>query len=489
MPSPIEDHHASSSSPRTIERYLVFEAFARGGMADVHLGRLETSNGLSRVVAVKRLKASGHDEALRARFVEEARLLFRIRHASVVATLDVIQDASTPCLVLEYVHGAPLSELRRAAAERGESIPFGITVAVIADALRGLGAAHDAKDVDGRPLEIVHRDVSPQNVIVGVDGVARILDFGVAKALRPQKLTATGTTLGNVIYMSPEQRKGLSLTPQADLYSAGVVLWECLTGRPYADAIEKNGTAKSARAIAPEIPACLDEIVARAVAESAGSRWRSADEMATALEDAAPRASLREIAEWVERVGGDELERRAELVKRVECHRVSPAEAQPAPAAIEVPQTKEAAAPVTVLGAPSRWRRRATLFLVAASALSLSAAALISRARADHARAVPKAPTTDFQQAATPSPDVVPAAAREAPPPPPPLPIPPEIVTLAEVAPRPHPPRPRERPRAAAPAPRSARPEARSAPSTPECDPPYRFDVDGRKRFKLECLQ
>ena len=160
-------------------------------------------------------------------FLDEARLTLAIDHPNVVRTLDVVADESELFLVMEYVPGESLARLVR--AER--SPPCRVMAAVMTDALLGLHAAHEAKDARGELLHIVHRDVSPQNILVGDDGVSRILDFGVAKATGRARETQNGEVKGKLSYMAPEYLQGRDVSPQTDVYAAGVVLWEVMTNK------------------------------------------------------------------------------------------------------------------------------------------------------------------------------------------------------------------------------------------------------------------
>ena len=168
--------------PIRIGRYHLFDEIGHGGMARVYLGRMASDVGISKVVAVKRMH--GHfagDVEFREMFLSEASLAARVNHPNVVSILDVTSSGRDILMVMEYVPGAALSRLLHAA--RGTSIPIPVAAAVLIDVLRGLDAAHRAKDEMGAPLGIIHRDVSPHNVLVGVDGLSRIFDFGIAKAL------------------------------------------------------------------------------------------------------------------------------------------------------------------------------------------------------------------------------------------------------------------------------------------------------------------
>ena len=162
---------ATNETPRAIGRYLLFREIAAGGMASVHLGRLVGAAGFARTVAIKRLLPHfGKEPEFIAMFMDEARIAARIRHPNVVSTLDVVTEGDELFLVMDYVEGEALSKLLRASAQLGKPAPRAIVLAVMYGALQGLHAAHEAKSEAGEPLDVVHRDVSPQNILVGVDG-------------------------------------------------------------------------------------------------------------------------------------------------------------------------------------------------------------------------------------------------------------------------------------------------------------------------------
>ncbi len=159
-------------------------------------------------------------------FLDEARIVSRIRHPNVVATLDVVESDGELFLVMEYVHGESLGKLLKACSTQGLTIPIPIAVAIAIDTLEGLHAAHEATAEDGAPLGVVHRDISPQNLIVGVDGVTHVADFGIAKAVGrlAEKFSVENTVKGKAGYMAPEQLRGKS-DRCADVFAVGVVLW------------------------------------------------------------------------------------------------------------------------------------------------------------------------------------------------------------------------------------------------------------------------
>ena len=311
----------------SLGRYALYGEIAAGGMATVHLARLLGPVGFARTVAIKRLHPHlAKDPDFVAMFLEEARLAARVRHPNVVATLDVVSDDGELFLVMEYVAGESLSRLVRKARERGERVPPRYAIGIVSGALEGLHSAHDAKSEKGQPLGLVHRDVSPQNVHVGVDGVPRLLDFGIAKATNRVQETRTDQIKGKVAYMSPEQLAKGAIDRRADVYSAAVVLWETLTGERLfkADDVPSlvyaiiNEQVRRPSEIVPDLPPGLDEVVMKGLERDAENRWSSAREMAAALEDVLQPAPAREIGEWVHSIAGDALDWRQELVHRIE---------------------------------------------------------------------------------------------------------------------------------------------------------------------------
>ncbi len=311
-----------------IGRYALFEQFAAGGMATVHLGRLDGAGGFSRVVAIKRLLPHlVRNEEFTQMLLKEARLAARVRNPNVVPTVDVVASKGDVLLVLEYVHGESLSALCRIQArERREHVPLDIAVAVMQGVLQGLDAVHEATDEQGRPLGLVHRDVSPPNVIVGADGMTRVLDFGIAKALEHIEESHPNRVKGKSGYMSPEQIRGERLTQRSDVFSAGIILWELLATRRLfaaeldAERMQKilDGGYPTPSNHRPNMPPELDSIAMRALSLEPEQRFGSAREFSAALEAAAQGASTRRIAEWVNDLAAEGLATRARMVAQVE---------------------------------------------------------------------------------------------------------------------------------------------------------------------------
>jgi serine/threonine-protein kinase len=297
---------------------------ASGGMATVYVGRLRGSAGFSRTVAIKR--AHPHlleDPTYRTMLVEEARVTAKLHHPNVVAVLDVEELAGELSLVMDYVEGTSLFDLIEAGRAVKRPLPPRIAVRVALDACAGLHAAHTLCDEDGRPLHLVHRDVSPHNILVGVDGVARLSDFGIAKHAEGAA-TTTGVLKGKLSYMAPEYLEQTHLDARSDVFSLGVVVWEALADQKLFRGQTELETFKKVIAtdvppissVAPWVNTRFDDLLASALARSPDDRFQTAQAFGTALETAARRydmiASASEVGAYVQDLCGPALtERRA----------------------------------------------------------------------------------------------------------------------------------------------------------------------------------
>ncbi|MGK3994234.1 serine/threonine-protein kinase [Sorangium sp. So ce1024] len=336
---------AQERERRTLDRYTLHGVIASGGMASVHFGRLVGAHGFARTVAIKRLHPQfARDPEFSSMLLDEARLAVRIRHPNVVATLDSVQADGELFLVMEYIAGEALSSLLREAGAQGGRVPQPVVSAIVAGALAGLHAAHEATAEDGAPLQIVHRDVSPQNILVGEDGIARVLDFGIARAAVRSQVSRVGQLKGKLSYMAPEQLRGAPLTRRTDIYAASVVLWEALAGRRLftgecdAEIFGRilEGVVQPPSAFG-DVPRALDEVVLRGLQRDPERRFATALEMAAALEEALPPASPRAVGAWVEATAGPLLEARAKSLAEIETSQRSAAPAPPASAAAAAP--------------------------------------------------------------------------------------------------------------------------------------------------------
>jgi serine/threonine-protein kinase len=288
-----------ASMPERVGRYEVLCAIASGGMATVYLGRARGVGGFERDVAIKLPHRHVLETSSAAvELVDEAKLAAALRHPNIVSVLDVGEDEAGVHLVMDYVEGESLNALVAASPEAG--LPLGVAMRILLDVLAGLHAAHELRDADGTALGVVHRDVSPQNILVGLDGVSRLADFGVAKVLTRGTSTRTGTIKGKVAYMAPEQARGQAIDRRSDVWAAGVVAWELLAGRRLRasdnDAVnllelvtEPPPHVGSVRA---DVPPGLGDVVAAALRLDPTARTSDALRLATELREACRAAGV-----------------------------------------------------------------------------------------------------------------------------------------------------------------------------------------------------
>jgi len=287
-------------SGQRVGPYEILSPLGSGGMATVYLGRAIGPDGQEQLVALKMMHPEiAEDPEFRAMFLDEARVAASIHHPNVVSTLAVLEHESHICMVMDYVQGATLHELVHCLwEEEGALVPLAAAVSILLDLLAGLHAAHELRAPDGSPLNVVHRDVCPQNVLVGTNGVARISDFGVARAEMRLAATPDGKIKGKLAYMEPERMRGGPVDRRCDIYSAGVVLWELLTGRALVQGdlftisqAVLRGTHASPRQINGAVPKLVDEVCMFALRARA-QRYATAEQFAMALADAAMRSTI-----------------------------------------------------------------------------------------------------------------------------------------------------------------------------------------------------
>jgi eukaryotic-like serine/threonine-protein kinase len=500
-----------SPPPRMVGRYALYEKIASGGMASVHIGRLVGPVGFARTVAIKRMHPQfAEDPEFVSMFLDEARLAARIRHPNVVSTLDVVAMNGELFLVMDYVPGESLARLVRGATLRGERIPPAIAATIMVGVLHGLHAAHEARNDRGEPLEVVHRDVSPQNILVGIDGVSRVLDFGVAKAVGRLHTTRDGQLKGKLAYMAPEQLRGTT-TRLTDIYAASVVLWEALTnkrafrGENEAQMVDLllGGCHEPPSQYAEGMPPALDAVTMRGLSVDPSGRFQTAREMACALEDALPPAAASKIGDWVERAAKGTLDERSAKIARIESATLDMhAPPEPAKPSSDEPLESSEARPVAVIGddivhtqlssgsisasgRPSFRLRNRTTWLLAGGALALLVGALIAktwgsegaaRTAPSAAALSPPAATDDTVSATLPGSSPAPAASTDVASSAPngsgssePAPKPPTTSTVTIAAP--------------APAPLTRPPPAPAV----NCNPPYAINSAGHRVRKPEC--
>ena len=437
--------------------YAVFSEIASGSMGTVYFGSARAVGGFSRVVVIKKMsKASLGSEELVAMFIDEARMGACVHHPSVVATIDVVEEDGELSLVMEYVHGQSLLALLRRAAAKGQRIPPGVATSIVCDVLSGLHAAHDATNARGEPLGLVHRDVSPSNVLVGVDGFARVTDFGVAKARGRLHATRDGSIKGKLAYMPPEQLYGEELDRRVDVYAAGVVLWETLAGTAlFADSSADEtikrvlyGTIPPLREIDPDL-APFDDVVQRALDRAPDNRFGTAQEMVVALEKVATRAPASEVGAWVEATASAEL---AELGRALALVDAAQHDAPAKRVDTERPRR------------PSPLGRRAV-----AGAVALGAAVLVTAGISHWRRDVPAPePPAPSSSEVPPDPPVDPAVESAAGP---------STIFSTPLVPHSMDSKPALR----------RPPNPRTTHAKPDCSMPFTVDAEGHKHFRLEC--
>jgi serine/threonine protein kinase len=498
----MSDEGVGTKTALSMGRYILYDEIASGGMATVHLGRLLSAGGFKRTVAIKRMHEQyAKDPEFVDMFMDEARLAARVQHPNVVATLDVMQIGNELFQVMEYVHGATLSRLLKALRKSKEPMPLPIVGAVMTRVLYGLHAAHEVCDDDGEPLNVVHRDVSPQNILVGSDGVARVLDFGVAKAAVRVQRTQSGQVKGKLAYMAPEQLAGEAMDRRADLYAAGIVLWEALTGRRMRIADNEGQMYRMVieGAIVPpskyneDLPGDVDLAVLKALSRNTSDRYDTALDLAEAIENALGVASPRDVGKFVRDHVPNLLEPLSQKVKDMESERST---------SVRALATMESEEPTRAVGEASlkdatfatsavhegRTRRRGlarvgALLAVLAVALLLRDTWRDSAATSDTA---PPSPASQEEVAADPTPTPAPKASATTEPSATPASSASATVPAASASAKPVEPVARPTPRPV-PQPVKPKPTAEAA-AKPNCDPPYRLTESGARRYKLECL-
>lgn len=304
----------------TFGRYEPLFKLAAGGMAEVYVARIRGEAGFEKLVAVKRMLSHlAEDERFVEMFLDEGRVAAHVSSPNVVQTLDLGRaDDGALYIVMELVLGLSLSSLLKAAAKQHRPVPLPVAIEVLAQASQGLDDAHEARTPTGVHLGIVHRDVSPQNVLVGIDGRARVTDFGIARALLRRVQTSTGELKGKFSYFSPEQARGLEVDRRSDVFAMGIVAWEVLSGRRLFDGETPMESMEKVRGLAIPPPASLrpdvsrevSDVIMRALERDRETRFQTAGDFASALRNASgPMPTSREIGNWVKATSGELLSR------------------------------------------------------------------------------------------------------------------------------------------------------------------------------------
>lgn len=286
----------SSAGDRIAGRYELRAMAGEGGMATVWRAIMHGAASFTRVVAIKEIKREfGAIKSYIDMFIEEARVGSDLAHPDIVQVYDFIEDDGTFFLVMEWVEGVDLEDFVLSYKRQKQHVPWPLVAAIGIHALRGLGAAHSRRRLDGAEAPVIHRDVSPNNVLLSTGGQIKITDFGLARARdRVYSLTAPGTVKGKLSYLAPEVTYGKPATPQSDLFSLGSVLWEALVGRRLFDAPDDISIFRAIRRcevpalaeLRPDIPAPLAETIHRALSLEVGERYATAEDMAAQMSEA-----------------------------------------------------------------------------------------------------------------------------------------------------------------------------------------------------------
>lgn len=299
-------------------RYEVIKKLDAGGMAEVYIGRTVGVAGITKKVAIKRvLPHLAENKKFVSMFLDEARVGMKLSHANVVQVFDVGEEEGTYFIVMEFIDGVSLKDVIDTLKERRQVVPVGAAVQIAAEAARGLAYAHAAADENGAPLNIVHRDVSPPNILISVQGEVKVTDFGLAKAASQLETTDPGVVKGKFSYLSPEAVDGEMVDERADVFSLGIVLFEMVTGkRLFLGETDYQTVQLVSRAHVPSlkmlnsaVPELLDDVVHKALARDREARYASAGEFAEALTgvlySSGMKATSRHVAELVAAVKGD----------------------------------------------------------------------------------------------------------------------------------------------------------------------------------------
>lgn len=318
----------SAKSTPMIGRYELVSRLAVGGMAELFLARERGIAGLERLVVIKRiLPHLAHQQSFIDMFLREARIVARLQNPNVVQIFELNESDGAYYIAMEYIHGTTVRELQILAQERNVGFPLEVVVALVEQSARGLHAAHELTDLDGRPLGLVHRDVSPHNLMCTEDGNVKLLDFGVAKATEGVDSTYSGNLKGKFAYMSPEQCLRSQLDRRSDVFALGIVMWELLTGqrlfkRPNELATMQaiiNGDIPRPSDLGARLPLEVEDVLMRALAVDRDRRFVSAEEMRQALVAAARTNRLNigtdRVADFVREIAGMQLEQRRRTMK------------------------------------------------------------------------------------------------------------------------------------------------------------------------------
>ncbi|HEY5147488.1 MAG TPA: serine/threonine-protein kinase [Polyangiaceae bacterium] len=409
-------------------KYRLIAELAHGGMGIVHLAVLKGLAGFTKLLVVKELRAElAHDDAFVAMFFDEARVAARLSHPNIVQTIELGTQDQRHFLAMEYVEGPSLQKFARRARRRGKPVPLAVHLYVLIEILSALEYAHSLTERDGTPTGLVHRDVSPHNVLVSYDGHVKLVDFGIAQTAAAGDATHAGVLKGKMMYMAPEQAACEPVDRRADVFSAGLMLWEAIVGRqPWEGqsdgAILRRllaGEIPRVRDALPEVDATLMTIVDRATSAEPADRYPTALAMRNDLEKYRSQLDAKEgaleVGAFLSELFAEDRERLRKVIDnriRLMAERGRAATAVPAPVPEEPPKADPGVQPPSL--APSAmWIPAATPparrggWFVAAALVVAAAVSLVARGRAAN-----DASMESVARALWPDVDVAPTAAR-----------------------------------------------------------------------------
>ena len=341
---------------RRLGRYLLERQIATGGMAEIWLARQDGVAGFEKDIVIKRiLPHMANDQKFVEMFLDEARLAARLTHPNIVQIFDLGEADGDYFIAMEYIDGVDLSDVIERARSLGTEVPPAIAAKLVGYACQALDYAHHFREKDGTPVELVHRDISPQNILLSRDGVVKVVDFGVAKAATSQHKTQTGAVKGKLSYMSPEQISGRKIDGRSDLFALGIVLYELVTSqRPFGHESELlaitailNEQPAAPRAIATGVPPELEAIIFRALEKDPDARFGSAREMQMALDavlhEMGALLSARDLAEYLDDLFSEEPTHAVGLLPALAATAVGAASMEARRAAVTTPQHPSAA--------------------------------------------------------------------------------------------------------------------------------------------------
>ncbi|MEZ4450741.1 MAG: serine/threonine-protein kinase [Nannocystaceae bacterium] len=304
-----------SSIPQSIGPYTVLERISAGGMAEVYKAKQHGVEGFERLVAIKRiLPHIASDPEFIAMFQAEAKLAVQLTHGNIAQIYKLGRHEDSFYIALEFVDGRDIGALLDYAQKKDKPIPLHYACYIIARVCEGLDYAHQKRDPSGNPLNVIHRDISPPNILVSYEGEVKLIDFGLAKAASSSIHTQAGIIKGKLAYMSPEQVRGEKLDSRSDVFAVGVVFYELLVGKRLFRRTSDLETYQAVRectvpvpsTVNPQIPPRLSEIMLKALAKEPGERFQTAGEMQNQIQEFMFRANLttrgEQLGEWMRRV-------------------------------------------------------------------------------------------------------------------------------------------------------------------------------------------